>query len=141
MALIALAESAQDIATGFNRFLDPLPENSTEITALISECFAISSALRLLDTAKEDPRYYLDYEYIYNDVAVVRDTLDYTFTDVTRLFGGLDRPFHISRRTAFRQVWQEIDDFFYQESHASLCRRLEDSRIYLTELGYLLMDG
>ncbi|KAI4095456.1 MAG: hypothetical protein LQ339_007236 [Xanthoria mediterranea] len=141
MALIALAESAQDIATGFNRFLDPLPESSTEITALISECFAISSALRLLDTAKEDPRYYLDYEYIYNDVAVVRDTLDYTFTDVTRLFGGLDRPFHISRRTAFRQVWQEIDDFFYQESNASLCRRLEDSRIYLTELGYLLMDG
>ncbi len=141
MALIALAESAQDIASGFNRFLDPLPESSAEITALISECFAISSALRELNTAKEDPRYYLDYQYIYNDVAVVSDTLNYTFTDVTRLFGGLDRPFHVSRRTAFHQVWRETNDFFYQESHVSLCRRLEDSRIFLTELAFFLMDG
>ncbi|KAL8993660.1 MAG: hypothetical protein Q9169_006185, partial [Polycauliona sp. 2 TL-2023] len=141
MALIAVAESAQDIASGFNKFLDPLPEISTEITALISECYAISSALRELNTAKDDPRYYQDFEFIYNDVAVVRETLDYTFKDVTRLFGGLGRPTHISRRTAFHQVWREIDDFFYQESHASLVKRLEASRLFLTELTCVLMDG
>ncbi|KAL8885468.1 MAG: hypothetical protein Q9215_006678 [Flavoplaca cf. flavocitrina] len=141
MALIALAESAQDIASGFNKFLDPLPEISTEITALISECYAISSALRELNNAKEEPRYYQEYEIIYNDVAVVRETLDYTFRDVTRFFGGLGRPTHISRRTAFHQVWREIDDFFYQESTASLCKRLEASRLFLTELICVLMDG
>ncbi|KAL8779205.1 MAG: hypothetical protein Q9213_007051 [Squamulea squamosa] len=141
MALIALAESAQDIASGFNKFLDPLPEISTEITALISECYAISSALRELNTAKEDPRYFQDFEYIYNDVAVVRESLDYTFKDVARLFGGLGRPTHISRRTAFHQVWREIEDFFYQESHASLCRRFEACRLFLTELTRLLIDG
>lgn len=141
MGLIALAESAQDIASGFNKFLQPLPEFSTEITALISECYAISSALRELNNAKEDPRYNQDFDYIYNDVALVEETLDYTFKDVTRLFGGLGRPTHISRRTAFNQVWGEIDDFFYQESHASLCKRLEASRLFLTELTCLLMDG
>lgn len=141
MALIAVAESAQDIASGFNKFLEPLPEISTELTALISECYAISSALREINTAKEDPRYYHDYEFIYNDVAVVRETLDYTFKDVNRLFGGLGRPTHISRRTAFYQVWSEIDDFFYQESNRSLCKRLEASRLFLTELTCILMDG
>ncbi|KAL8850332.1 MAG: hypothetical protein Q9221_004747 [Calogaya cf. arnoldii] len=141
MALIAVAESAQDIAAGFNKFLEPLPEISTQITALIAECYAISSALRELNTTKEDPRYYQDFEYVYNDVAVVRETLDYTFKDVTRLFGGLSRPTHISRRTAYHQVWREIADFFYQESNASLCRRLEASRLFLQELTCLLMDG
>ena len=141
MALIAVAESAQDIATGFNKFLEPLPEISTEITALISACYAISSALRELNTAKEDARYNRDYEFIYNDVAVVRETLDYTFKDVTQLFGGLGRPTHISRRTAFYQVWREIDDFFYQESNASLCERLEASRLFLIELTSVLVDG
>ncbi|KAL8785318.1 MAG: hypothetical protein Q9195_008687 [Heterodermia aff. obscurata] len=57
MDLLAQAETAQDVAAGLNRFLDPVPEYSTEITALISECFAISSALRELQTAIGDSRY------------------------------------------------------------------------------------
>ncbi|KAL8654393.1 MAG: hypothetical protein Q9226_003459 [Calogaya cf. arnoldii] len=141
MALIAVAESAQDIAAGFNKFLEPVPEISTDITALISECYAISSGLRELNTTIEDPIYYQDFEYRYNDVAVVKEALDYTFKDVTRLFGGLSRPTHISRKTAYHQVWREIADFFYQESNASLCGRLEASRLFLAELTYLIIDG
>ena len=141
MALIALAESAQDIASGFNKFLDPLPESSVEITALIAECYAISSALRDLNTLKEDPRYYQDFPFIYNDVAIVRESLDYTFRDVTRLFGGLGRLTHIPRRAALHHVWRDIDDFFYHESNASLCRRLEASKSFLLELTCLLING
>ncbi|KAL8862013.1 MAG: hypothetical protein Q9178_001468 [Gyalolechia marmorata] len=140
MALIALAESAQDIASGFNKFVDPLPESSVEITALVAECYAISSALRRLSTAIDDPRYYQDVPFIYNDVAIVRESLDYTFRDVTRLFGGLGRPTHISRRAAFHHVWREIDDFFYHESHVSLRRRLETIKSFLLELTDLLID-
>lgn len=141
MALIAVAEKAQDIAAGFNKFLDPVPEFSTEITGLISECYAISSALRELNTAKEDPRYSYDYDFVARDVFIARQSLDYTFHDVFRLFGGLGRPSHISNRSAYNQVWREIHDHFYQESHSSLCKRLEYNRLYLTEITCILMDG
>ncbi|KAL8809780.1 MAG: hypothetical protein Q9200_003116 [Gallowayella weberi] len=120
MALIGAAEDAQDIAAGFNKFLDPVPEFSAEITALISECYAISSALRELNTAKDDPRYYRDFEYIRNNVDIAQESLNYTFHDVRRLFGGLGRTSAISRRTLFYQVWREIDDFFYHESSGPL---------------------
>ncbi|KAL8805805.1 MAG: hypothetical protein Q9182_001717 [Xanthomendoza sp. 2 TL-2023] len=141
MALIGAAEDAQDIAAGFNKFLDPVPEFSTEITALISECYAISSALRELSTAKDDLRYYRDFEWIRTNVNIVQESLNYTFHDVRRLFGGLGRTSAISRRTLFYQVWREIDEFFYRESNISLCTRLEDNRLYLAELTCILMDG
>ncbi|KAI4183291.1 MAG: hypothetical protein LQ346_006374 [Caloplaca aetnensis] len=141
MALIAVAETAQDIAAGFNKFLDPVPEISTEITALISECYAISSALRELNNAKEDPRFAYEFDYVSRDVSTVRQSLEYTFHDVFRLFGGLGRPTHISNRTAYYQVWREIDDHFYEESHSSLCKRLEYNRLYLHEITCILIDG
>ncbi|KAL8697528.1 MAG: hypothetical protein Q9224_002266 [Gallowayella concinna] len=141
MALIGAAENAQDIAIGFNKFLDPVPEISTEITALISECYAISSALRELSTAKDDPRYHRDFEWIRTNVNIAQESLNYTFHDVHRLFGGLGRTSSISRRTLYYQVWREIDDHFYDESNISLCKRLEYSRLYLVELTCILMDG
>ncbi|KAL8837596.1 MAG: hypothetical protein Q9170_002473 [Blastenia crenularia] len=142
MALIAVAEKAQDIAAGFNKFLDPVPEISTEVTGLISECYAISSALRELNTAREDPRYSYDYDGVIRDVHTVRQSLDYTFTDVFRLFGGLGRPAsHISNRTLYHQVWREIDDHFYRESRSSLIKRLESNRLYLQDITCILIDG
>ncbi|KAL8946686.1 MAG: hypothetical protein Q9222_006952 [Ikaeria aurantiellina] len=140
-SLIAVAESAQDIASGFNKFLEPVPEFSTEITALISECYAISSALRELITAKDDQQYYRKYDFIRADVTAVRESLHYTFHDVHRLFGGLGRTSAISRRTLYHQVWREIEDFFYQESHESLCRRLEHNRLFIADLACFLIDG
>ncbi|KAL8955981.1 MAG: hypothetical protein Q9183_006460, partial [Haloplaca sp. 2 TL-2023] len=141
MALIAVAESAQDIASGFNKFLDPVPEFSTEITGLISECYAISSALRELNTAKDDQRYYREYDLIYPDVTFVKQSLEYTFHDVRRLFGGLGRPTHLSNRIAYFQVWEEIGDHFYWESNSSLLKRLEYNRLFLTELSCILIAG
>ena len=75
--LIAHAETAQDIAAGLNRFLDPVPESSTEITALISECFAISSVLRELSTAIGDPRYSWNFHTISEDLEVTLNSLKY----------------------------------------------------------------
>lgn len=140
MALVATAESARDVAICLDKFLEHLPDVSTEITALISECYAISSALRELNTAKEDPRYSRGYDDIHQDVQIVRRSLEYTFQDVHRLFGGLGRS-AISTRAAYSSVWRDIDDHFLNESRSSLCKRLEYNRLFLGELVCILLDG
>lgn len=141
MALIAVAESAQEVAVGFNKFLDPVPEISTEITALMSECYAISSELHKFHIARDDQRRYYEYDQIYTDVSNVWQSLECTFGDIIRLFGGLGRPGHVSRRAAYHQVWREIDSHFYQESRLSLCKRLEYNRLFLKQLNSILIDG
>ncbi|KAG7001995.1 hypothetical protein G7Y79_00030g065280 [Physcia stellaris] len=115
MALIAHAETAQDIAAGLNKFLDSVPEHSTEITALISECFAISSALRELTTAIGDSRFNRRYHEVADDITVTLRSLEYTFEDVRRLFGGLGRADHFSEAAAYRAVWTEITMWFQEE--------------------------
>ena len=126
-ALIAVAESAQDTAAGLNKFLDAVSDCSTEITGLISECFAISSALRELSNAISDPLYYRNFDYIREDVRTVVWSLRYTFDDVKDLFGGLGR-------ATYRQVWRDFDDFFYEESSNTLMVRLEYYRHFLLGL-------
>ena len=125
--LIAVAETAQDIAAGLNEFLDAVPECSTEITALISECFAISSALRELSTAIGDYRYNRQFELIEEDVRTIRLSLDYTFEDVERCFGGLGV-------STYREVWRDIDHYFQTESGNTLVARLEHYRNFLIGL-------
>ena len=134
MALLAQAETAQDIAAGLNRFLDPVPEYSTEITALISECFAISSAIRELRTAIGDSRFNRQYLEVQYDINVTLRSLDYTFEDVRRMFGGLGSAHHLSQGSAFRSVWRDITVHFQEESSNSLCRRLEYYRLFLLML-------
>ncbi|KAI4214341.1 MAG: hypothetical protein LQ351_003094 [Letrouitia transgressa] len=114
MALVATAEGAREVAICLDKFLEHLPEISTEITALISECYAISSALRELNTAKEDPRYSRRYNNVHQDVQIVCRSLEYTFHDVHRLFGGLGRS-ALSTRAAYSSVWRDIDDHFWNE--------------------------
>lgn len=140
MALVATAEGAREVAICLDKFLEHLPEISTEITALISECYAISSALRELNTAKEDPRYSRRYNNVHQDVQIVCRSLEYTFHDVHRLFGGLGRS-ALSTRAAYSSVWRDIDDHFWNESRSSLCKRLEYNRLFLTELVCILVDG
>jgi len=123
--LAARAEAAQDIAAGLDKFLGPAPNYSTEITALISECFAISSALRGLSTAIGDSRYNSGYHEISEDLTITLQSLEYTFHDVRRLFGDLGRADYISQSAAYRSVWQEITAHFMEESGNSLCRRLQ----------------
>lgn len=123
-ALVATAETAENIAAGFNQFQGPVSDYSTEITALISEFFAVSSALRGLHTAIGDSRYNRWYLEISDDVRITLQSLDYTFNDVRRHFGHLGRAHHISQSAAYRSVWREISAYFQQESSNSLCRRL-----------------
>jgi hypothetical protein len=141
LALIASAENAQDIASGFSKFLKPVSENSTEITGLISECFAISSALRELDEAISDPRLQGRRAHVKEDVRILLRSLEYTFKDVHHLFGGLGRTNHISVSAGYRQVWREIETHFHEESRNTLAVRLKFYRRFLEDMIYIIWDG
>ena len=136
MALTASSETAEDIAGAFLKFKEPLPEAATEITALISELFAISSALLELDTAKRDHPY--QSLRVTEDQEIVLRSLRYTFTDIRKYFGRLRDPLYRSDREAYYGVWHDIDRFFKEESHNSLCRRLEYYRLFLLDLGSIV---
>ncbi|MCJ1424320.1 hypothetical protein MMC29_002207 [Sticta canariensis] len=141
MALIATAESAQDIAAALSKFLDPVSESSTDITSAISECFAISSALRELDEVGGDSRQNRSYDLISDDVRAVLLSLRYTFEDVNDLFGGLLRTIHLSQSAVYRQVWRDIENFFLDESRNTLSVRLEYYKRYLQDMICIMIDG
>lgn len=132
--LIAKAETAQDIAAAFNKFLEPVSDSSTEITGLIAELFAISSAARELSNACLDPRYRGRNLLVEEDTRTVLLSIEYTFNDINRLFGDLDRPVYITNREAYRGVWKSIINHFQDESSGPLVQRLESYRRFLLDL-------
>lgn len=140
MALVAAAENAQDIASVFHKFLEPVSEYSTEVTGLISECFAISSALHELAETIQDQRYSGRFINIREDVQITVRSLEYTFTDVHRLFGGLGRT-TITISAGYRAVWRAIEDHFLLESRNTLCARLKFYRQFLQNLLDILTKG
>ena len=129
--IIATAESARDVATAFDRFLDPVSDYAAEITALISELFAISSALRELDTCYGDLHLNNYQEQISNDIHVALQSINYTFNDIKDLLSGLGSTVHLSRIAAYRAVWDNIIVHFERESNNSLCRRIGIYRRFL----------
>ena len=139
-ALIAVAEKAQDIAAALEKFLDPVDDQSAEITGLISELFSTSSALRGLDRRIGDFPHHRRYIEIARDLSIVKDSLNYTFKDVERIFGGLARV-TVVPRAEYIYVWDDLSNFFRAESGNSLSRRLEIYCTVLKELTYILIEG
>lgn len=134
MSLIARAESAEDLASALTRFRDVIPEAAADITALITELFAVSTTLRELFRLHDDPRCERRYPIIVEDVQLTLYSLDYTFEDFRTLLGGLDRPGYLSNATNYRRVWRNILEHFQRESGDTLSRRLEICRAFLLQL-------
>lgn len=139
-ALIAVAEKAQDIAAALEKFLGPVEDQSAEITALMAECLSTSSALRELDRKIGDFPYHRRYPEISRDLTTVKDSLNYTFRDVQRLFGGLARV-AVLPRAEYGYVWGDLCDYFRAESGNPLRRRLEIYCIVLEEMSCTLTEG
>ncbi|KAL9070372.1 MAG: hypothetical protein Q9161_004930 [Pseudevernia consocians] len=139
-ALIAVAERAQDIAAALEKFLNPVDDQSAEITALMAECLSTSSALRELDRKIGDFPYHRRYPEISGDLTTVKDSLNFTFKDVQRLFGGLGRV-AVVPRAEYGYVWGDLCDYFRAESGNTLRRRLEIYYIVLQGLSYTLTEG
>lgn len=137
MNLVATAETAQDVASGLNKFLIPVAESSSEITRLISECFAISSLLRDIAAAIRDPRQSSKYPSISEDLRVVVCSIEYTFDDVHRFCGRIVR----TSSSAYREVWRCIESHFLEESRNSLIARLEYYKKFLEDLRLILECG
>lgn len=136
MNLVATAETAQDVASGLNKFLIPVAESSSEITGLISECFAISSLLRDI-AAIRDSRQSNNYSNISDDLCVAVTSIEYTFDDVHRFCGRIVR----TSSSAYRDVWRRIESHFLGESRNSLLTRLAYYKRFLEDLLLILEDG
>ena len=140
-SLIAVAETAQDVGSGFSKFLHPVADASAEIAALIAVCFSTSAALRNLDEAIEEFEYDRSYRTIRGDVAIVKDSLVYTFQDVQRLFGvGLARA-TILPGLEYRQVWRNLTAHFEQQSKNTLERRLKYYQEFIKDMTCVLLEG
>ena len=133
-ALLAVAETAEDIGSALHKFLEPVADYAADITALIAQFFHTSSALRSLrDTIANhlDP---YRHRLIREDLETVRSSIHYTFKDLQRIFGGLARLGH-------RRVWEDLEDHFFEESRNTLHRRLEYYQDLLQGLSETLREG
>ena len=137
-ALIAVAETAQEVSAALEKFLVPVEDQSAEITALMALCLSTSSALRALDRIIGDfphhPRY-LDISY---DLSIVRKSLRFTFDDVQRLFGPRVA---VLPRGEYIYVWRDVCDYFRAESGNTLGRRMQIYCTLLNELSDILIEG
>ena len=138
--LQTVAEDAQNIGSALHTFLRPVAEYAADITALIAQCFAVSSALLKLGEAIEDCQYPRRHELILGDLATVRSSLVYTIKDVKIIFGGLGTA-TVTQRIAHRQVWRELKEHFHAESGNSLRRRFEYYQHVLHGLTETLIEG
>ncbi|KAI9832926.1 MAG: hypothetical protein M1819_003956 [Sarea resinae] len=88
-SLIAAAEGAQDIAAGFSKFLTPIPEAQTDITAIIGDLYIISSVLRQLSEALATFQYAGKASLITGDLDMAIPSLTMTIEDALDRFGDL----------------------------------------------------
>ena len=142
--LLLVAEAAQDVAAGLNKFVAPVSTSAAEITELVSKCFAISAALQNLAKAVKSVRQISRYKSFQDEISDVTYSLDYTFKDVHQIVGegfkeARDEGF--TQITAFRQIWWDINDYFQTESGNNLSRRLDHCQAFLQKLTGILVEG
>ncbi|KAI9682490.1 MAG: hypothetical protein M1829_000282 [Trizodia sp. TS-e1964] len=138
--ILVEAESAEDVAAALHPFLSALPEFATEITALISELFAISSCLRDLDSSIRSRRYGRRVYMIDKDLDLVLPSLSTTLLDMLFIYSR----FQVAARPSvavYRRAWEEIRTIFRELQRVSLLARLETYRSFLVELSVRLSNS
>jgi hypothetical protein len=133
MALSVPAGTAEEVAAGFRRFRDPLPEHATEITGLIADLYTISSSLKTLEDLSTDRRYRLNIPFARPDLDLVSASLQYTLDDIVDFFGHLEGR-RASSRDIHKRIWMFMGRFFMDESAESLSIRLAKYKVFLQEL-------
>ena len=140
MSLRDCANGAEDIATGFWMFREPLPEHATGITGLMADLYSISVALKTLDDLSANRVYRHNLADIQADVDAVLRSIKYTFEDIIDFFYKLQKQGARSSPKLFRRTWTGLCDYFWAESNESLSTRLLKYRTFLTELQYKLTE-
>lgn len=126
-----LAHAAEDVATVLTAFVSKVPEHATDITSVVSEVFAISTALRSLESSHAVPGLRANFNAIADDVElVVRASLRTTLRD---LFDALSR-MNGDPAAAHRATWISLWTFFQRQAGFSLLLRLKYYRAMLGEM-------
>jgi hypothetical protein len=138
MTLLAEAEKAEDIGLAFEKFKAPVDDQAAQVTALISELYAIGTSLRNINTAIYYPDYTPELAEIEEDLTLVRTSFTYTIDDVWRILGdiGNGEPLLVPR--AYRQTWKELEFHFQRDSRGGLCARLRIYSVFLEALYHKL---
>lgn len=131
--LVRLAETAEDVASGLHIFRDSLPKNATRITAVISELFALSTALRELGEAQANPRHQPSFYRIENDVRLVLPSLQFTLDDAFAMFGR-------ARSRSQQMVWDDLEHRMDVDERVGFLERLGWYRTFLEGL-FQRLDG
>ncbi|KAB8232785.1 uncharacterized protein BDW43DRAFT_311858 [Aspergillus alliaceus] len=140
MALRTSADNAEDVAAGFRAFRDHLPGHEAEITGLIADLFAVSSALKRLDNLTNDRRYQHHLAAVHPDLEVVRTSLKITLEDIVDFFGDLEVR-RGSIRDVYKRTWMELCAFFKDEFRDSLTTRLARYKSLLLDLEDYMKDS
>ncbi len=138
MTLIAEAENAEDIADAFTKFKTLVPDHAPDITASISELYAIGSALRDIDTALNSTEHGRNFRLIQKDLALVGSSLHHTVEDIFRILGDIGNGSRFLNDGMYRQTWKDIALFFRQNGRITLRMRLEMYRRFILELASIV---
>jgi hypothetical protein len=134
MTLTAEAERAEDIGDAFSKFKVAVDDQAAEVTALVSELYAVGSALREIDAPSQSPDYGLNFRIIEDDLDLVRASLTYTLDDVFRILGKIGNGDRHLTTAAYRQTWKDITYHFQRRGPGRLCSLLETYHLFLQAL-------
>lgn len=138
MTLIADAENAEDIAEALSKFKTYVPDDAPDITASISELYAIGSLLRDIDKASNSAEYHRNFPLIEEDLELVCSSLHNTVEDVFEKLGYLGNGSPVLNAGMYRQTWKDITFFFIQNGRLTLRKRLEKYKLFITELASIM---
>ena len=155
MSFRDLAHATEGVATSLTSFVSKVPEHATDITSVVSELFAISTALRSLEASHAVPALRCNFSKIADDVElVVRASLRVTVRDIFESLarvnvnvnmnanvsasihggvsvgaagGGADPAMH-------RATWISLWRYFQRQAGFSLHLRLKYYRAMLSEM-------
>ena len=134
MTLIAEAEKAEDIADAFGKFKVAVDNQAAEVTALVSELYAVGTALRDVNTAICSSEYGRSLRLVEDDLDLVRSSLTYTLDDVFRILGEIGNGARDLKPTAYRQTWKDICFHFQLDGRPGLGSRLQTYRLFILQL-------
>ncbi len=134
MNLIPDAEKAEDIAEAFNKFKTYVPDQAPDITASISELYAIGSALRDIDRALDSAEYSRNFPLIEEDLELVCSSLYNTLEDVYKILGRTGNGSPVSNPGWYRQNWKDITLFFLRKRSTTLRMYLESHKFHIARL-------
>lgn len=126
------ADEAEDVVAGLNMFRLSLPQHATELTAVISEYYAIITTLSTLDGLSKETHYRRNWLRIQPDLQLALASLKYTTEDVLDYFRYLDGVRNPPEK--YDTVWTKLNQFFWDETQCSFATRLAKYKTFLRDL-------